>query len=140
MTYWNRRLRSGYSDLGPIQIPPMGEAIVLTDRADGTRWLVSFNSTAPERLSISSDYSTIQRREGVRIYAADDGPKMDEDGQFTLIIRRGQIGFDYTPFPRKVTARDDAPPYSRQNAAQRVQRKLSMNGLDPAILHIGYIV
>lgn len=138
MTFWNRRLRSGYSDLGPIQIPSMPQGIVLTDRANGSFWLVSFNSTVPERLSISSVYSTIQHREGVRIYAADDGPKMDEDGEYTLIVRSGRLGFDYTPFPRKVTARDDAPPYARQNTAQRALRKLVMDSVNPLVAHIGY--
>lgn len=137
MIYWNRRLRGGYSDLGPIQIPSMPQGIVLTDRADGTLYLVSFNTTPPEHLSITTDFSTIQHREGVRIYAADDGPKMDEDGEFTLIISNGQIGFDYTPFPRKVLARDDAPPFARQNTSQRAQRQIIMDSLEPAILHIG---
>lgn len=133
----NRRQKSGYSDLGRIQIPPMAQAIVLTDRADGTLWLVSFNTSAPEHLSISSDYSTIQHREGVRLYAADDGPKMDEDGEFTLMVRGGRLGFDYNRFAGQAVARDDPPPYSRQISAQR---KLIMNILSLSNLHIGYIL
>lgn len=131
----NRRLKTGYSDLGPIQIPPRPQAIVLTDRANGSKWLVTFNTSNPERLSISSVYSTIQRREGLRIYEADDGPKMDEDGEFTLIIRNGRIGFDFTAFSRKETARDDSPPYARQSATQR---KLIMSSVNPTTLHLGY--
>lgn len=131
----DRRLRNGYSNLGPIQIPPRPQAIVLTDRADGTKWLVSFNTTAPERLSIVSAYATIQRREGLRIYEADDGPKMDEDGEFTLIIRGGHIGLDYATFPRYETARDDSPPYARQTSAQR---ELIMDNVNPNTSHLGY--
>lgn len=132
-----RRQVNGYSNLGPIQIPPRPQAIVLTDRADGTKWLVSFNSNPPERLSIVSNYDTIRRREGVRLYEANDGPKMDEDGEFTLIIRGGRIGLDYTPFPRSQTARDDSPPYSRQSSSQR---ELIMSNTNPTTFHLGYKV
>lgn len=130
-----RRLRNGYSDLGPIQIPPHPQALVLTDRADGTKWLVAFNSDTPERLSIVSNYVTIRRREGVRTYEADDGPKMDEDGEYTLIIRSGHLGLDYTPFPITETARDDSPPFARQTSAQR---ELIMDSVNPIMLHLGY--
>lgn len=129
----NRRLRSGYTDLGRIQIPPRPQAIVLTDRGDGSKWLISFNTTAPERLSIVSDYDTIQRIEGIRIYEANDGPKMDEDGEYTLIIRNGRLGFDYNRFPRQVSARDDSPPYARQSINER---ELIMDSL----AHIGYTI
>lgn len=132
---WNRRLKSGYSDLGPIRIPPLGGAIVLTDRTDGTKWLVSFSTDPIERLSIVSSFDTIQRREGVREYEADDGPKMDEDGQFTIIIRNGRIGLDFIPFIGDEVARDDAPPYSR-TASQ--QRALIIDTIDPITAHIGY--
>lgn len=137
MNYWwnQRRRTNGFSDLGSIQIPPRPQAIVLTDRADGSRWLVSFNTTSPERLSISSDYSTIQKREGFRIYEANDGPKMDEDGEYTLIVRSGHIGFDYTPFVRGEIARDDSPPFARQASAQR---ELIMSNIEPARAKIGY--
>lgn len=135
MTFINdRRLSNGYSNLGPFQFPFWAQAIILTDRADGSLWMVSFNTSSPERLSINSIYSTIQRKEGVRLYAADDGPKMDEDGEFTLIIRSGRLGFEYNPFPRYEVARDDSPPYARQTSAQRL---LIMDGTNPASSHIG---
>lgn len=130
----SRRLRSGYTDLGPIQIPVRPQAIVLTDRDDGTKWLVSFNTSAPERLSISSVYVSIQRREGVRIYEANDGPKMDEDGEFTLIIRGGRIGLDYTPFPFWQAARDDSPPYSRKTSDWRL---MFLDSIKPSVVHLG---
>lgn len=130
-----RRLQNGYSDLGPIQIPPRPQAIVLTDRADGSKWLVSFNTSSPERLSIVSSYSTIHRKEGIRSYEADDGPKMDEDGEYTLIIRNGHIGLDYAPFSRAETGRDDSPPYARKTSTQR---ELIMDNINPITFHLGY--
>lgn len=130
-----RRLFTGYSDLGPIQIPPRPQAIVLTDRANGTLWMISFNNGPPERLSINSVYSTIQIKEGVRLYDANDGPKMDEDGEYTLIIRNGRIGFEYTVFSRETIARDDSPPYARQTSDQR---ELIMSTVNPLTVRIGY--
>lgn len=132
----DRRLRNGYTDLGPIQIPPRPQGIVLTDRADGTRWLVSFNTASPERLSINSIYSTIQTTEGVRVYEANDGPKMDEDGEFTIILRNGRIGLEYNQFSRSTTARDDPPPFARKTSEIR---KLLLDIIDPnGDIHIGY--
>lgn len=134
---WDRRLKNGYSDLGPISIPPHGVAFVLTDRADGTKYLVSYNITsAVERLSINTVYSTIQKKEGVRIYAADDGPYMDEDGQYRIFVRAGRIGLDYAEFPRAVVDEDQAPPYSRTPSTQQklIIRDTRPNPLRP---HIG---
>lgn len=131
-----RRRIHGYTDFGRIQIPTRPSAIILTDRADGTQWLVSFNTTAPERLSINDAFSTIQRREGARVYEANDGPKLDEDGQFTLIIRGGHIGVEFTEFPRPVTARDDQPPYARTTSAFRQLLIDTTDANDD--LHLGY--
>jgi hypothetical protein len=130
-----RRRIGGYTDFGSIQIPPRAQPIILTDREDGTLWLVSFNTDDPERLSISDTFSTIQRKDGARVYAADDGPKMDEDGQFTLIVRGGNIGLEFTEFPRAITARDDSPPYARKLSAQR---ELLVDTLDLETIHLGY--
>lgn len=129
-----RKQRGGYTDFGSIQIPPLSPAIVLTDRADGSLWLLSFNSTF-ERLSINSDFSTIKNKEGVRIYEANLGPAMDEDGEFTIFVRSGRVGIDYNPFPRPVIAYDNAPPYARQSASQR---QMKISALNIALLRIGY--
>lgn len=130
-----RAQRGGYTDLGRIQIPPLSPAIVLTDRTDGSLWLLSFNNSGTDQLSINSDFSAIQRKEGVRIYEASTGPAMDEDGEFTIFVRSGRIGIDFNPFPRPVVAYDNAPPYARQSSAQR-QMKIST--LNTITLRIGF--
>lgn len=135
MNWWNRRLRSGYSDLGRVQIPPRPQIIILTDRVDGSQWMVSFNSSAPERLSIVSTFSTIQRLEGARIYSANEGPTMDEDGEFILFIRGGRIGLEYSKFAIGEIALADAPPYARQTSDQR---QLNLDSINPRVVHLGY--
>lgn len=129
------RLFSGYTNLGTIQIPARQPAIILTDRADGTLWLVSFNTTPPEHLSISTEFSIIRHREGARVYEADDGPKMDESGEYTLMVRGGRIGLDYIPFRQAQTARDDSPPYARKTSESR---KLILDTINPRLVHLGY--
>src|SRR6185369_13500294 len=130
-----RRLKNGFSDLGKIQIPPRAVAFVLTDRADGTKYLVSFDSTNPEHLSITTDFVRIQKYEGVRVYTADEGPVMDEDGEYMLFVQNGHIGIEYIPFPVWERAADNAPPYARQFSAQR---ELLLDTLNLATLHLGY--
>lgn len=132
----DRRLPSGYYNLGPVQIPPRSEAVILTDRADGSFWLVSFNSNSPHRLSINTAYRTIQRREGIQVYAANEGPKFDEDGQFTLMVRGGRIGFDYAVFAGAEVAADSPPIYARQT---RDERKLKISTTRVSTARIGII-
>ncbi len=38
-------MRYGYMDMGRIDIPPQARHIVLTDRTDGTKWWLTFNTT-----------------------------------------------------------------------------------------------
>ena len=127
--------RGGYTDLGPIQIPPRPQTVVLTDRDTGQEWAVSFNSTLPTHLSITDDFSTIERLEGVTRYAANEGPVMDEDGQFILMIRNSHIGLEYRQFPIWETAADTMPPYARQT---RAQRELIIDTTNPDFANIGY--
>jgi hypothetical protein len=108
-----RRLKSGYSDLGPIIIPPNPQAVVLTDRGTGLKWMISYNVGPPIRLSIVDQYSSIQRQEGVKVFDADSGPVIDLEGEFILMVRDGHIGFDYNPNPVHLKDRDDPPVYAR---------------------------
>lgn len=133
--FYRRYLRSGYTDLGSIQIPPRPQGIVLTDRNDGSLWLLSFSTNPRERLSIVNTYSTIQRSEGVTIYGPYEGPVMDEDGEFQLMLRGGRLGFDYRPFPVGTQAKDNMVPYAR---ISRDQRQLLIDSLNPLVVHIGY--
>lgn len=117
----SRKMRNGYTDFGGIQIPPRAQAFVLTDRDTGTKYLVSYNtdSFGVTRLSLNTDYANIQRVDGVQSYEAYDGPKIDTDGQYTVIVRSGRIGYDYTAYPRAITDMDQAPPYSRTTSSQK---------------------
>jgi hypothetical protein len=140
--FWNRWLKSGYSDLGPITIPPRPQAIMLTDRNDGSQWLVWYNPGPPERLSIYNDPATIallSRQEGLRIYSATDaGPIFTEDGRFLMILRGGRIGFDFEPYEQGVENASDAPLYAR-NGVNAIQINLVANPISVTNAHIGLV-
>lgn len=134
MMFWDKLLRSGYSDLGPIEIAPTAVGIVLTDRDTGIKYLVSFNVTGgTTRLSINTDFATIQARDSVRIYDKDDGPVMMEDGQYRLMIRSGRIGVEQMTFPIGVQARNDPQPYARTKFEQKA---VNMDSVDATKLHL----
>jgi hypothetical protein len=125
--FWDRWLKSGYSDLGPITISPRPQLIILTDRADGTPWALWYEPGPPERLAILSDPATIaqiSRQEGTRIYQQFDvGPLFTEDGRYLLIVRSGHLGFDFEPYPNMEQAASDAPIYAR-NGINSIQVNL----------------
>lgn len=137
--FWNRWLPSGYSDLGPVQIPPYPQIVVLTDRADGSQWLVSFNATTsiPERLSISSIFASIQKSEGARVYGIDDGPYIG-NGDYKLIIRGGRIGLEYIPFPNGIEDFNAPPIYAE--TLTRSTRLVRIDSENPSVAHIKYTI
>lgn len=137
--YYNKRRRwMGYTDIGPIIIPSRPQVVILTDRADGTQWAVSFTITPIERLTISNDAMVVgvKIQEGARVYDKDSGPFMDEDGEFKLMIRSGHLGFDYIQFPIGLKGLADAPQYARNGVNSR---QLNMDNTLPLSSHIGYI-
>lgn len=135
--YWNRWLPSGYSDFGSIQIPPYPQIVILTDRADGSLWMVGFNTTSsPERLSINTAFGTIQKSEGARVYKAFEEPYIT--GDYRLIVRNAHIGLEYLPLPFGIKDNDDPPIY-----AQNLPRSIRLVGIDnenPATVHIEYAI
>lgn len=132
----NRRLRSGYSDLGPVQIPPHPQQVVLTDATTGLQWAVSFVTDPVERITITDALSSIRRLEGATVYGPNEGPAMDLDGEYLLIINNGRIGLLYTPFPVAEIGNDTMQAYARQRRAERL---LNIDSSDPVTAHLGYI-
>lgn len=128
MSYSNRRLRNGYSNFGAIAIPPLPSPIILTDRDDGTKWLVSFDiTTSPPvdgygRIMINSVYGNIGRRDGIAEYAAGDEPYLEQDGQYKLIVREGRLGFEFIPFEQGNTDNDGMKLYARLSGTRSLRR------------------
>lgn len=135
--WWERRLKSGYANLGPITIPPLPQSIILTDRTTLQQWLLSFR-TNPDRISITQDLFSIQKREGARVFDKDTRPVFEVGlGKYSLFLDNGRLGVAFNSFPGDVTEFDNAPLYARQLNDKRV---VNFDTADIRVLHLGIIV
>lgn len=93
--YKQKRYKHGYPDFGPTRLPVIPMVLILTDRDDGSLWLVSWNSTdfsPPDingRISINS--VSFDLYYGSRMPLAQDGVYMNG---YILFVRSGRLGFD----------------------------------------------
>lgn len=111
--------------LGPVHIPPVPEAIILTDRDDGTKWLISWDNVVTSidnRGHITLNSTIAMGQEAVRTYGVDDGPKLGGSGEYSLIVRGGHLGLDYEPFSRGVEDIDNAPTFARKRASNTLRQ------------------
>jgi hypothetical protein len=90
MTHRSRRQVMGYVDYGSAAIPPLPDGVVLTDRDDGTLWLVSHDMTVPDAMVTITD--TWPTRLKVSIYPANEGPYIGPNAM--LFVRGGLLGID----------------------------------------------
>jgi len=140
MRYNDRRLKTGYSDLGRLIIPVLPSPIILTDRDDGTLWVLSFDTSAPTvdgygHISINSDIRYFQRNEVAKVYPADDGPVL---GPYVLFIRAGRIGLDYTAYDIGETDRDGSPVYARKRGVRTFRQVYVTHPENPEIVHLAW--
>jgi len=116
-----RVLVSGFSDLG-VMFPYGVGRFTLTDRADGTKWLVSWNTDVTTSdgfgyITITNDFTLLDHGNGERNieYGPDEGPLLN-NGQYMLMIRGRRLGVDYRPFPPGVTdASTSVKPYAQKH-------------------------
>lgn len=122
-----RRWRAGYADFGRIQIPPLPFPLILTDRADGTLWLVSYTLTPPysDGYGFITINSTLPTRPNRRIYAANEEPWLPAPYPTRLIVRNGYLGVEITDFPQAHTDQDQAPLYATVGLQRAVREIIS---------------
>lgn len=87
--------------MGQARIPPIPPRIIMTDRADGSQWLLSYNTTLYPYLdglgavSINNVFTVCPNN---TIYGAYEGPVLaGAPFEIVLFIRNGTLGFDYEP-------------------------------------------
>jgi hypothetical protein len=124
---WNRKQRNGYSNFGAIAIPALPQPIILTDRGDGTLWLLSWTTTPSAvdgngYIMINSDYGTISRRDGVTTYAAYEEPVFGQNGEYRLLIRDGYLGFEIDDFPVGQIDQENMPIFARRQASRDLRQ------------------
>lgn len=82
-----------------MRIPPLPQQIIMTDRADGTLWLLSHNLTddpptdGDGRISINSTFST--GFGDYEIFGPTEGPVLPSIyGDVVLLVRGGRLGYE----------------------------------------------
>ncbi len=117
-----RRHVAGYTDMGRIRIPPLPYGTVLTDRADGTLWLLTHTQSlpGPDGEGYFSITDVIPRSVNTRVYAAYDEPPVESQPNMRVIIRNGSLGVE-VPVDRGqgVTDMDVAPLQTRKGYERR---------------------
>lgn len=124
--YKQKRYKHGYPDFGPTRLPVIPMVLILTDRADGSLWLVSWNSTdfsPPDingRISINSVPFDLYY--GSRMPKAQDGVYLKSN--YVLFVRSGRLGLDNEFVGQNI---DVGPPeYARQNGVN-TYRQINLN-------------
>lgn len=95
------RQKGGYTDLGAFPYTVTPHAVRLTDRADGTKWWVTYNLTFPT--ADSQGYISItnavppQVMDAITYLAGEEPYFIGTAGVSRLIVRGGYLGADETP-------------------------------------------
>jgi hypothetical protein len=117
-----RRLKNGWTQMGRVMIPVLPLPAILTDRADGTQWLISWNDTVgPDgvgRIAITDDL-TARNRDGAIVYPAYEGPVVlgTVDGQYRLLLRNQHLGIEYRQFQQGEQGYNSPPIYARKKGS-----------------------
>lgn len=109
-----------------MRIPPLPQMIIMRDRADNTRWLLSHNTTesSPDGLGYISITNSFQDNGDIVEFGPYEGPIVNSVvNDLKLLIRGGYLGYEYEPPPRYVGDRRQARVLTRRGVA-RVTREI----------------
>lgn len=114
----------GYADFGPIRIAPLPQGIVLTDRDDGTLWLLSHTQdpVGPDGEGYITINDYIHPAIIHTVYDAYEGPIVDTipiRRTLRLLVRGGYLGYEVIDFGRATTDIDHAPIQTRRIVNRR---------------------
>jgi hypothetical protein len=117
--------------MGPIQIPPVPRFIILTDRADGTLWWLTYNLTPPAADGfgyISITTASPQSSQESITYAAFNEPYIPMDSGFArLIVRSGFLGVDASSPGQGITDIETLQIYARKGGLNIPMRRLILS-------------
>ena len=88
----------GYTDLGPVAVPPQPPICAMTDRTTGVVWFLGFDPANGNRLTISTTADTLpfSKLRSYRVFGAWDGPFIESYG-LRMGVDNGRVVFE--PFP-----------------------------------------
>lgn len=95
--FWKRTLGTPT----PKNLPSF---IILTDRDDGTQWVL-WHDQSENRIGISDNLPSDWNAGNTRLYPADQGPILLGRPRVRLLVRGGRLGMEVTdPLPRQYAA------------------------------------
>lgn len=113
-----RVLRSGYTDFGGIRIPALPGNHVLTDRADGTLWMLQHDVTGGW-ISITDTWPS--RYFEYRVYEPYNGPVFQGHPTIQLLVRDGYLGYEVTPLDSMIQDMDNTRLLTRRGNSQTLR-------------------
>lgn len=116
MTVFPLQTRGGYTNLGAFPYTVTPHAVRLTDRADGTKWWVTYNLTVsyPDGFGLISITDTLPPKvlDAVTYGAFEEPYFIGTAGVSRLIVRGGYLGADETPPPFSTSDQSNMKLYS----------------------------
>lgn len=113
-----------------IRVPILPSGIILTDREDGTLWLLSHTLTSPG--PDGNGYITIRTPmaniPGAVVYEAGSEPYLDNNANYRIIVRGGYLGVEYIPLPSHIADQDNAPIYTRSGVSATIRKIFASQG------------
>jgi len=132
-----------------IREPPLPANVVLTDRADGTLWHLSFTTTPPGPdglgyITLNSALPVLPNKDIV-VYGAWDGPVMSMrdprnglEFQAQLLVRGGYLGFEVDTDLYPITGRSQARVMARRSL-QKSGREIIFPGNWPVYEALAWV-
>lgn len=108
----------GYTDLGRVRIPPLPQIVVLEDRADGTLWALTHDSTGTY-VGLTDELPGT--RKDFFLYGAWQGPLVPSDHRLRLLVRDGHLGYEEVDHPVGVQDIDNARVLTRRTGATKFE-------------------
>lgn len=110
---------NGYLDMKGQHIPVLPTQVILTDRQDGTLWLLS-HSLDGLYIAINTEWNP---RVPYKVYPAHQEPRLPENYLLRMVVVNGYLGYEVAPFPKGISDQDQ-------------QRILTRRGLENVIREI----
>lgn len=114
--------------LGTFTFPMMPQGIILTDRANGTLWLLSHNTVedSPDDLGHVAITDVIPTSVQATTYLPGEEPVMGEQYTIRLIVRAGRLGYEVVSYPQGITDTDRAPILTRNLTTKRTISEITV--------------
>lgn len=108
-----RKTYHGYTNMGRVRVPPLPVHIIMTDRDDGTEWVLIHTSDG----EIGVNDEALGNHKDFQRFGPYDGPYLPRVPQIRLFVRGGRLGYEYETLPPWLSDRDQRRVMTRRGTA-----------------------